>query len=132
MHNPGEGSGGGHDGGQGQQDQGHWGGGPHHHDDEREEEDQDHAEETARAWERAFWEALHEVRVGLLKTEIEARFGGHLKEVAKGVAEAMHAEWREYWAEQEEKLKPETGARRRIKDLIKKSIAKSVSSKGRK
>lgn len=56
----------------------------------------DHLERTAQEWEQAFWQALHEVRVELLKEKIKKSWGPNMGKTADGVVEAMEDGWKAF------------------------------------
>ena len=93
---------------------------------ERRQGQGDHLEETAREWEEAFYQALHEVRVEALKAGIKAAWGKNIAATSKDVIAAMFAEWKEFQKEQETKKaevkKPES--RTGIKDILRKGMRK--------
>ena len=75
-------------------DRGPGGGGPEI------DEEPDHLEHTAHQWEKAFWQALHEVRVEIMKEKIKAAWGENMAATASGVLLAFDAEWKEFQAKQ--------------------------------
>ena len=82
---------------------------------------------SEQAWERAFEQALHEIRVELIKAEIKTLWGAQLQATAKGAAEALHADWKKFWSEHKEDLEPEVGEPgQRIRDLIREQIKKNI------
>ncbi len=85
-------------------------------------EPEDHLDQSAAAWERAFWKALHEVRVEMMKERIRAAWGEGMKETADGVLAAMHADWkkfRELEAAEEAKAGPREALRAVLKEGLK-------------
>src|SRR6185295_8446192 len=86
----------------------------------------DHLDETAREWQEAFFQALHEVRVEALKSKIKSAWGKNIDGTAKEVLAAMFAEWKEFQKEQEAKKTDEKkpDARQGLKDILKKGMKK--------
>ena len=107
-----------------QQGHGRQGGGPQQRpgqDDQQEKAD--HLEHTADLWEKAFWQALHEVRVDFMKEKIKAAWGKNMGQTASAVLDAFHAEWKEFQEKEEQKAKeagPADALKKRIKDGLKK------------
>ena len=87
------------------------------------QEEPDHLEHTAQLWEKAFWQALHEVRVELMKERIKAAWGANMAPTADAVLEAFHAEWKEFQAKEAEKEKA-AGPVAALKDKIKEGLKK--------
>lgn len=82
---------------------------------------------SAAQWKRAFDEALHEIRVELIKKEIAARWGAQLEATAKGAADAMHADWKKHWTENPDELKAELDdPDRKVRDIIRAEIKKAL------
>ena len=69
--------------------------------DERSQERPDHLDQTAREWEEAFFEALHEVRRDALKARIKAAWGKNIDATPKEVVAAMFADWQEFHKREE-------------------------------
>jgi hypothetical protein len=87
------------------------------------EEEKNHLDQTAELWEKAFWQALHEARVELLKEEIKKVWGPSLTGTAAGVAASMHDEWKAFWARKKDLLaSPEHEAHDRIVDLVREDL----------
>jgi hypothetical protein len=84
---------------------------------------------SARAWRSAFDEAMHELRVDLIKEEIRALWGTQLQATAKGAAASMHADWKKYWTENKEELEAELGEpERQIRDVVRQEIKKNLGA----
>jgi hypothetical protein len=110
---------GGQEEGEGQHQHCHGGQDP----EEREERVIDHLEYTTRLWEKAFFEALHEVRVDLMKEKIKAAWGENMGQTASSVLEAFQGEWKKF-QEEEAKKEKEAGPVAAIKDKIKEGLKK--------
>ena len=88
---------------------------------------QDHLDYTAGLWDKAFWQALHEVRVDLLKSKIKSSWGKNMEETAAAVVDTMHKEWKEAKKkeeEEEEEEKPKKTPRLELKERLKKGMKK--------
>lgn len=113
--------------GQGHDGPGH--GGPQHqqHQERRECGPEDRIDHSARQWRRAFDDALHELRVELVKKEIRAIWGAQLEATAKGAADAMREDWKKYWSEHGDDLEPEVkDAGSKVRDVIRAEIKKTL------
>lgn len=80
---------------------------------------EDHLEQTAAAWERAFFRALHEVRVEMMKERIKASWGKGMKETADGALAAMLADWKKFREQEEEGEDAASGPREALKKVLK-------------
>src|SRR5437762_147868 len=72
---------------------------------QNQDEEPDHLEHTAKLWDKAFWQALHEVRVDLMKEKIKAALGENMASTASSVLQAFEAEWKEFQAKEAAKEK---------------------------
>lgn len=115
------------------QEQGGPGGGqPHFHPCCRKEADagqseegrepEDHLDQSAAAWERAFWKALHEVRVEMMKERIRAAWGEGMKQTADGVLAAMHADWKKFREREEAEAAEATGPKEALRAVLKEGL----------
>jgi hypothetical protein len=93
----------------------------------------DHLDQTVGLWKQAFFEALQEVRVELLKARIKAACGRNMEETAKAVFDSMLKEWKETRKKAEEAAKtqeePELDVDQALKEAIKKALKKGPQSR---
>ena len=68
----------------------------------------DHLDYTVDQWKCAFDQALHEVRVDLLKGKIKESMGKTADATAKAVLDAMIKEWKEFMKREAEKAAEKT------------------------
>ena len=75
----------------------------------------DHDEQAAQMWEQAFFTALRQVRVDILKEKIRKAWGKQMESVADEVMEAMEEEWKAF--------KQKATAREALKAAVAKGFA---------
>ena len=89
----------------------------------------DHLDETAGHYERAFFEALQELRTEAVKARIKTAFGKNIDATAKEVVDAMLKEWEDFQEREAERAaedlkKKGPNARQALRDILKKGMKK--------
>ncbi len=87
---------------------------------------EDHLDHTTQLWERAFWRALEELRVEILKDKIRAAWGPAMGKTAEQVVAAMSEEWKEFHAREARRKEQASEApqRDRIREVLEKALKK--------